>query len=117
MPTPEPAKTLASIAAKDIPTQWPENFKTVLIKRTDLATEAELAQTTNKPNNVFIQVWYMDQDQQRQPMAVLTLDALTRMGESLTIKNVPGGVKMLKSEVYTISVDTEKTLANKDISV
>lgn len=115
--TPEPVKTLASLAAKEIPAQWPENFKTVIVKKTDLATDAEFAQTTNKPNIIFIQIWYVDQDQQRQPLAVLTLDALARMGGSLTIRNVPGGVKVLKSEVYTLSGDTEKTLAGKEIPV
>lgn len=114
---PEPVKTLASLAAKDIPAQWPANFKAVGVKKSDLVTEGELAQTSNQPNAIFIQIWYLDQDQQRQPVAVLTLDALTRLGGNLTIQNVPGGVKVLKSEVYTASGDAQQTLASKEIAV
>jgi hypothetical protein len=116
-PAPEPVKTLSSLAVKDIPAKWPENFKTVSVSKTDLVTDGELAQTSNKPNAVFIQIWYLDQDQQRQPVAVLTMDALTRSGGSLTIRNVPASVRFLKSEVYTLNVDMEKTLASKEIPV
>lgn len=114
---PEPVKALASLAAKDTPAQWPGNFKAAVIKRTDLATDAELAQTTNKANAIFIQIWYLDQDQQRQPVAVLTLGALTRMGASITIPNLPRSVKVLKSEVYTALGDKQQTLSSKEIAV
>lgn len=114
---PEPVRTLASLAARDIPAQWPDNFKTVVVKKTDLTTDAELAQTTNKPNAIFIQIWYLDQDQQRQQVVILTLEALTRMGASITIPRVPRSVKVLRSEVYTSSGDKQQTLASKEIAV
>lgn len=114
---PEPVKTLASLVAKDVPAEWPGNFKAVIVKRTDLATDADLAMTTNKPGAIFIQIWYLDQDQQRQPVAFLTLDALARAGGSLTIPNVPRAVKVLKSEVYTASGTSQQTLARKEITV
>lgn len=88
----------------------------MVVKRTDLATDAELAQTTNPPNAVFIQIWYLDQDQQRQPVAVLTLGALARKGSVLTLTGVPKGVNVLKSEVYTASGGAQKTLASKEIA-
>ncbi len=114
---PEPVKTLASLAAKDTPAKWPGNFKAVVVNKTDLATDADLAKTSNKPGAVFIQIWYLDQDQQRQPVAFLTLDALARAGGSLTIPNVPRAVTVLKSEVYTASGATQQTLARKEITV
>lgn len=114
---PEPVKTLASLAAKDIPAQWPENFKAVTLKKSDLVSDAELTQTTNQPSLIFIQVWYLDQSLQRQSVAVLTLDALTSMGGGITISNIPGGVQTLKSEVYTPKDSTQQTLATKEFTV
>lgn len=113
---PDPVRTLASLSAKDIPARWPGNFKSVIVRTTDLATDTEIAQTTNKPNFIFIQIWYLDQDQQRQPLAALTWGALARMDGKLTIPNVPAGVKLLKSEVYTTRVGTQQTLASKEIA-
>lgn len=105
------------MTALSAPATWPENFKSVSVSQTSLISSADLALTTNVPKAIFIQIWYLNQEQQRQTLAVLTLDALTRMGGNLTIANVPRGILTLKSEVYTSSGNDQLTLASKDISV
>ena len=115
--TPAAVTSLASLAPKDIPAQWPDSFKPVTVTTTQMVSTVELAQTTNPSSAIFIQIWYLDQDQQRQPVAFLTLAALTSMGSSITIPTVPGGIRMLKSEVYTSNGTTQQTLASKDIAV
>jgi hypothetical protein len=114
---PAPVTSLASLAAKDIPAQWPDSFKAVTVSNTQLVSATELALTSNQASAIFIQIWYLDQDQQRQPVAFLTLAALTRMGSSITIPKVPGGVRVLQSEVYTSNGSTQQTLASKDIAL
>ncbi len=114
---PPSVRSLASLAATDIPAQWPDSFKSVIVQKADLVTDTERAQTTNTTNKIFIHVWYLDKDQQRQDVAILTLDALMRLGGSLTIPKVPGAVKTLKSEVYTAKDNAQQTLASKEISV
>jgi hypothetical protein len=114
---PPPVTSLASLAATDIPAQWPDNFRPVTVQKADLASDAELALTTNAPSKVLIQIWYLDQDKQRQPVAVLTLSSLISLGGRLTIPQVPGGVKTLFSEVYTAKDNTQQTLAKKEIAV
>ncbi len=120
-PAPAPVTSLASLAAKDIPAQWPDSFKSVTVQKADLVTDTELAQTTNTANKIFIHVWYLDKDLQRQDVAILTLDALMRLGGSLPISRVPGAVKLLKSEVYTAKGTAkdavQQTLASKEIAV
>ena len=111
--TPAPPKMSALTA----PTVWPASFKSVIVNQTSLVTSAELSLTTNNAKTIFIQIWYLDQNQQRQTVAFLTLYSLTQMGGKLTIPNVPIGVKVLKAEVYTSNGSDQLTLANKEISV
>lgn len=111
-----PAQSLAKLSSAEVPTQWPENFKTVSVSRTDLVSNDELTQTTNEDTEIHIQVWYLNQDQQRQPVAILTLKALGTNG-ILQLKDIPIHVNTLYSEVYTANNGVQLTLANRGIAI
>ena len=112
-----PAKTLASMSVNEVPAQWPDNLKTVTVNRAALASAEELSKTSNPANQIFIHIWYLDQDQQRQDVAHLTLATLDGMGGNLTFPNIPVGANSLHTEVYTAQNKEQQTLAKKEIAV
>lgn len=112
-PTVEPVK----LSALQAPAQWPDNFKSATVNQASLVSSTELAGTTNDPKTIFIQVWYLNQEQKRQTVAMLSLNALTQMGGSLLIERIPASVKVLYSEVYTANGSAERTLARKEMGV
>ena len=106
-----------AMSALNAPAQWPLSFKSVSIAQTALVSPAERAATTNSTKAIFIQVWYLNQAQQRQTLAMLSLDSLNQMGGTLSLTNVPSGVTVLKAEVYTANGANQLTLASKDIGL
>lgn len=115
--TPSLTPATVTMSALQAPTIWPTSFKSVSVAQASLASTAELAATTNNSKVIFIQVWYLNQAQQRQTLAMLSLYALGQMGGTLTLTGVPSSITVLKSEVYTANGINQLTLASKDISI
>lgn len=106
-------QTPTSMSALSAPAVWPTSFKSVAVTTSNLMDSLPAGNT----NQVFIQVWYVNQQQQPQTVAFLTVAQLVNMGNTFTLANIPSDVTVLKSEVYTANGANQLTLASKDISV
>lgn len=111
------SNSLASVSASAIPSTWPSSFKSATISQSTLVTATELAQTSKPSTAVFLQIWYQDQGGQRQTLAVMSMDALARLGGTLTLNSIPLAVTSLWSEVYTDNAGSQQTLATKEIQL
>lgn len=108
-------RSLASLSSSDVPTQWPQSFRTATVTKAQLVSNTQLAQTSNPASQIFAQVWYLDQTGQRQTLAMLTIAALDGMGGSLNLTQIPSAVSVLHSQVYTANGTVQQTLANQDL--
>jgi hypothetical protein len=114
--TPLPQST--QMSALVAPSQWPGNFKpSVTIAKSALISSAELSNSPNASSEIFMQVWYLNQKQERVDIANLTLTQLDQMGGAITFTRVPLSVALLKSEIYTAKDGIQLTLSTRDISI
>lgn len=113
-----PLAPSTQMSAMVAPAQWPVNTKpNVTVASSALINSTELANTTNTADEIFVQIWYVNQQQERVDVAMLTLDQFTQMGGTITLTTVPVGTSVLKSEIYTAQGVNQLTLSTRDISI
>ncbi len=116
-PTPVKSLALADVPAAQLGSVLPANFKAVTLERDALITGQEQARTTQATERMFVEVWYLDRDRQRQTLALMTLAQLDAMRGRLRLTAVPSGVASLGTEIYTLQGNVALTLATREIAV